>query len=561
MSTPKVTDDNTMLPVGKMLQKGKYRIDRYISSGGFGNTYLATNVAFDEPVAIKEFFMRDVALRDSETTAVSVANVSNLPVFQEQKEKFCKEARRLRKLHSDHIVAVSDLFDENDTSYYVMDYIDGESLRDMVKRGPLPEKDVRNYLEQTMQALEVVHAQNMFHLDLKPANLMVDKTGRLRVIDFGASKQQKDGGIYSKSAVCYSPGYAPPEQQEQAIDKFGPYTDIYALGATLYNVLTGEAPPKTTDISDEGEDAFHFPSTVSKQMCELIMWMMKTNRKQRPQSVNAIRYFLKGEEPEKKDPPKKIIEKKVPEKKEPEKDVVVCVDSFPDDNDETVLTTTDSNKTYIANNKQKNTTSKTHQTLNNGRQQKYGSSYSSESISSNAGNKLKYIILSCCLAAIIVVVGFFFMNSNKGSADAPPQAESVAEERNYKIKVIAVIMKSADKIDYYALADKGHGKYEVVKSERNYTPADKQVNVAVSSDRHVNQQNNVDALLEEIYSTYSSVKTFFLAQNNLQADPAIKSINDKLTNLNLGITFYNPNQYSGDDAKMVEEFVNQHVKI
>jgi len=540
MSTPLVTDDRTMLPVGTMLQHGKYRIDRYISSGGFGNTYLATNIAFDEPVAIKEFFMRDVALRDSETTAVSVVNATNLPVFKEQKDKFRKEALRLRNLHSDHIVTVSDLFDENDTSYYVMDYIDGRSLRDMVKDGPLPEQDVRNYLEQTLKALEVVHAQNMYHLDLKPANLMVDKTGRLRVIDFGASKQQKDGGIYSKSAVCYSPGYAPPEQQEQAMDKFGPYTDIYALGATLYNVLTAETPPKTTDISDEGEDAFHFPSTVSEQMRKLIVWMMKSNRKQRPQSVEDVRNFLNGMNTEKKEPAKKEPEIKV---------------SGSNDNDnsgdETVFTplTDDFGKGSISNSGSKS---------DNG----FRNFESSQVITDppSGSNKMKYIILSCCVAAVIVVGGFFLLKGNNGNADRPYTAE-IADEGNYKVSVIVVVMKSADKIDYYALGDKGHEKYEIIKYVKNYTPADKQDNLAVSSNMNANQQNNVDAMIEEIYSTYASAKTIFLAQKNLQVDPAVQSIDKKLTKFNLGITYFDPSQYSGDDLKMVEEFVNQHVAM
>jgi serine/threonine protein kinase len=523
MSTSKVIDDKTMLPVGTCLQRGKYRIDRYLSSGGFGNTYLATNVAFDEPVAIKEFFMRELSLRDSETTAVSVANTTNLPVFQEQKEKFRKEALRLRNLHSDHIVAVSDLFDENDTSYYVMDYIDGQSLRDMVESdGPLPEQKVRNYLEQTLEALEVVHAQNMYHLDLKPANIMVDTTGRVRVIDFGASKQQKDGGIYSKSTVCYTPGYAPPEQQEQAMGKFGAYTDIYALGATLYYVLTGETPPKTTDISDEGEDAFHFPSTVSEQMRELIVWMMKSVRKQRPQSVADIRRFLY-------------------EQKEKE-NVRVAPPHVKEEGDETVLAEPLSSE-YPG-------------------QQVTHVSPENESLyvkDEDGGNKMKYILLSCLAVAVLIVGGYFLMN--KGSEGTTYTIGATANGEDVQISAVVVLLKSADKIDYYALGDKGNNKYEVVKSIMNYTPADKQVDVAVSSDKRTNQLNKVDAMIENISSSYASAKIIFLAQQNLSADPAVRSIDDKLTSFNLGITYYNPSSYSGNDATMVEEFVNQHVAM
>lgn len=293
MSNDNITADNTKLRLGTTLQMGKYRIVKYLASGGFGNTYLAIN-NFDEEVAVKEFFMKDINLRVGDTTEVSLGNVTQLPVFKEQMEKFQKEAKRMRKLRNKHIVAVNDLFDENGTTYYVMDFIDGPSLRDMVKeRGKLVEQEVMGYLEQTLDALEVVHGKGVFHLDLKPANLMVDKTGLLRVIDFGASKQQKsDGGATSRSAICYSPGYAPIEQKDQEIENFGPWTDLYALGATLYNVLTGNTPPSTTKIADYRMRAFDFGDGISEKMRELIVWMMQGRRSDRPQSVADVRYFL-----------------------------------------------------------------------------------------------------------------------------------------------------------------------------------------------------------------------------------------------------------------------------
>ena len=294
MSDTNMNADNTMLRVGSELQMGKYIINRYLSSGGFGNTYLATNTTFDEQVAIKEFFIKDINYRQTDTQTVCLNNTLQKPVFQAQMRKFKTEARRLRSLHSAHIVSVSDLFDENGTTYYVMDYIDGESLRDMVKKqGSLKEKDVISFLSQTLDALEEVHHQMMFHLDIKPANIMVDKKGRVCLIDFGASKQQKsDGGATSMSAICYSPGYAPIEQKDQEISNFGPWTDLYALGATLYNALTGETPPSTSKISDFGVDAFQFPTTVSENMKSLIVWMMKGRRLERPQSVSDVREFI-----------------------------------------------------------------------------------------------------------------------------------------------------------------------------------------------------------------------------------------------------------------------------
>lgn len=299
-----ISDENeTILPEGTTLQSGKYRIDKFLSSGGFGIAYMATNMLFEEKVAIKEFFMKSVNRRDEDSTTISVSTPQNQIVFDEQKEKFMKEAKRLRSFHNKHIVHVVDLFVENGTAYYVMDYIDGESLSSRVEaQGKLPEKEVRNYLVQILDALEEVHNQKMFHLDLKPSNIMVDKGEQVYLIDFGASKQQKaDGtGATSNSALAHTPGYAPLEQMSLEYENFGPWTDIYALGASLYNLLTGQKPPSTSKIADLAGDAFEFPSSVSQKMRNLIFWMMKGRRFDRPQSVADVRKFLnKGKKPQK----------------------------------------------------------------------------------------------------------------------------------------------------------------------------------------------------------------------------------------------------------------------
>ena len=283
-----------MLKVGTILH-GTYRIDSYLSSGGFGNTYVATNIEFDERVAIKEFFMKGVTQRDDNQTTVSVSNLENTNSFQEQKEKFKKEARRLRKLQNEHIVKVHDMFDENGTAYYVMDYVDGENLAERLKRTgkPMSEQEVREILPQILDALKSVHDAGIWHLDLKPANIMVDKAGNVKLIDFGASKQlnAQKGGATTSTAISYTNGYAPREQMEQNYDKFGPWTDIYALGATLYNLLTNKRPPLPTDIDDDiSEDkheALPFPEGVGG-LKFLVLQMMKTNRLQRPQSIDAI---------------------------------------------------------------------------------------------------------------------------------------------------------------------------------------------------------------------------------------------------------------------------------
>lgn len=299
-----------MLQVGTILH-GTYRIDGYLSSGGFGNTYVATNIEFNERYAIKEFFMRGISERDGNNTTVSVSNAESEATFNSQREKFKKEARRLRRLNSNHIVRVYDLFEENGTAYYVMDFIDGESLSARLKRTgtPLSEGEVLKILPQILDALEAAHNYRdpndhenkggILHLDLKPANIMIDKQGMVKLIDFGASKQQSaSGGATTSSAISYTNGYAPREQMEQNLDKFGPWTDFYALGATLYNLLTNKKPPLPSDIDDDETSDKHlalpFPTNINDKTKRLVLWLLSTNRKQRPQTIMEIKDFLDG---------------------------------------------------------------------------------------------------------------------------------------------------------------------------------------------------------------------------------------------------------------------------
>ena len=286
---------DTRLADGTLLQNGKYRIERSIASGGFGNTYIVTNTVFNERMAMKEFFIMGISERESDHTTVAVSNTVNREQFETLKEKFKKEALRLRKLHNPHIVKVHDLFDENGTAYYAMELIEGTSLAERLKTTgkPIAETEVYSILRQLLDALEEVHGMGIWHLDLKPGNVLIDKDGRAVLIDFGASKQLKSNEGYSttSTAMCYTPGYAPTEQIEQNLDRIGPWTDIYALGATLYNLLTGLKPPSTSEIQDGAP--FVFPQPVRERTSTLIQWMMRPNRTKRPQSIMEIRQFLK----------------------------------------------------------------------------------------------------------------------------------------------------------------------------------------------------------------------------------------------------------------------------
>lgn len=287
-------EQQSTLRPGTLLRGGAYRVERAISSGGFGNTYVVKNLNFDETWAMKEFFMKGVNLRDGNTVTVSVPD--NRPSFDAQREKFKKEAQRLWRLKNEHIIKVHDLFEENGTAYYVMDFIDGESLGERQKRlgRPLTEKEVEPLLRQALDALEAVHSQNIWHLDIKPANMMVDKQEQLFLIDFGASKQlhSSDGhSVVTSSALAFTPGFAPLEQTYQDFKLFGPWTDLYALGASLYKLLTANTPPSASEIiAMDGK--LQFPSVVSPRMQRLITWMMNPAHIRRPQSAVDVREFL-----------------------------------------------------------------------------------------------------------------------------------------------------------------------------------------------------------------------------------------------------------------------------
>jgi formylglycine-generating enzyme required for sulfatase activity len=295
-----------MLPVGTLLRGGTYQITKQLSRGGFGNTYVVQNVSFNETYAMKEFFMKGVNLRVDGEVTVSVSD--NKGTFESQKNKLKKEAQRLRKLHNRHIVQVHDLFEENGTVYYVMDYIDGESLDERLKRTkqPLAEAEALDYMRQVLEALQVVHRQQpqLLHLDIKPANIMVDRQGCAYLIDFGASKQlsaDESNTLSTSSGMSYTAGYAPSEQIERNYERMGPWTDYYALGATLYRLLTMQQPPSPSEIDEDADEAFRFPATVSDSTQKLIRWMMAPNRKKRPQTVEEMLNFLDSHPLQRKD--------------------------------------------------------------------------------------------------------------------------------------------------------------------------------------------------------------------------------------------------------------------
>ncbi len=288
-----------MLPVGTILD-GRYRIVRYLASGGFGNTYVAEHLSLGGQVAIKEFFMRGTNHRSPDGTTVEVSNEENTAVFDAQLNKFRREARRIFELHNDHIIHVSDLFDANGTSYYVMDLIPGTSLAELTNQQPLSEQEARDAAMQVLDALEAMHAAGLYHLDVKPGNIMRDNHGHCTLIDFGASKQltADERATLSSSSMAYTPGYAPMEQVAQHSKNIGPWTDFYALGATLYRLLTGNKPPEVAvnDFAPDGRQ-FDYPDAVSPAMRKAVSALMNPIHTLRPQTDAEVKALLEGHTP------------------------------------------------------------------------------------------------------------------------------------------------------------------------------------------------------------------------------------------------------------------------
>ena len=281
---------------GTLLHGGSYRIIETLGRGGFGVTYLAEQVSLHRRVCIKEFFPKDYYKRDGDTGALTLSSDGFGEMMGKFKAKFVKEAQTIATLNHANIIPIHDVFEENNTCYYVMEYIEGESLSDIVKRrGALTETDAVRYIREVAAALEYIHERKINHLDVKPGNIMVRRDdNRAILIDFGLSKHYDNAGEQTSSTpVGISHGFAPIEQYKQGgVSSFSPTTDIYALGATLYYLVTGSVPPSATDVGEEGLPTL--PKHLSSSLCKVIEVSMSYWRKDRPQTIKAFVALLDG---------------------------------------------------------------------------------------------------------------------------------------------------------------------------------------------------------------------------------------------------------------------------
>lgn len=289
-----------MIIMIEYLQNKKYKIEKIIGQGGFGITYKAImketvsgslgNMEVDVPVAIKEFFMKDTCEREEGTGKITVPSQGSRAVVELYRKKFVKEAKNLAQMDHPHIVKVVDVFEENDTVYYVMQYLSGGSLADYVKlHGALDETIAIKYIQQIGSALEHMHQKHICHYDVKPSNILLDDKGGAMLIDFGISKgYTEEGHQTSSTPVGISAGYAPLEQYQQSLQDFSPATDVYGLAATLFYLLTGKNPPEASIVLNEEIGEKHM--NVSDTVWYAIEQGMNPRKKDRVQTVSE---FLK----------------------------------------------------------------------------------------------------------------------------------------------------------------------------------------------------------------------------------------------------------------------------
>ena len=296
------------LKQGSTLKGGKYKIVKMLGQGTFGITYLAqTRISMDGQlgkmdvtvnVTIKEFFMSDLNNRSADGTNVEKTSST---LVKNYLSKFRREAENLAKLHHPNIVKVLEVFDENNTTYYVMEYIDGETIDDLIKsKGHLSEREALDITRHVCAALSYMHEHKMLHLDLKPKNLMRNSEGKIFLIDFGLAKQYtEDGEPESSTSIGLgTPGYAPIEQANYKKDGSFPVTlDIYALGASLYKMLVGKTPPEASSVLNEGLPLSQLKSMgVSDGTIDIVKKAMAPMKKERYQSVQALSLAIKNSE-------------------------------------------------------------------------------------------------------------------------------------------------------------------------------------------------------------------------------------------------------------------------
>lgn len=249
------------LPLGTLLNSGRYLIGRVLGHGGFGITYLALDVNLNMKLAVKEYLPHDLATRYMGSTKITIFTSNTTANFDYGKEKYLEEARTIAALSSyPGIVGIHNYFEENNTAYIVMEYLDGVTFKEFLDQngGKITVETAMNIMQYAMDTLSVVHETGLLHRDISPDNIFISKSGMIKLLDFGASRYAMSEHSHSMSIIL-KPGFAPVEQYYSKGNQ-GPWTDVYATAATLYYAITGTALPESMERMNE--DTIQTPSSL-----------------------------------------------------------------------------------------------------------------------------------------------------------------------------------------------------------------------------------------------------------------------------------------------------------
>ncbi len=299
---------SSYLPNGTILDHN-FRIIETIGQGGFGITYKAENISLGNIVCVKELFISGNSTRGLNNTVHSQNMKENS--FNHFKERFITEARDLAKFNNPGIVKVLGVFEQNDTAYFVMDFVEGETLKSYVsKNGRLTLLKALPIMEGLMDALEYVHNKGMLHRDIKPDNVIIDKNEKVVLIDFGSARQFTEGYTVTHTSMI-TPGYAPLEQYDERV-KRGAFTDIYSLGATMYFLLTGQKPiPATSRGLETLAAPHHLFEDISVSLSSAVMLAMNLKPEERFQTIAEMRKALQSQKEDPTPEPKPDVPEEV----------------------------------------------------------------------------------------------------------------------------------------------------------------------------------------------------------------------------------------------------------
>ena len=293
-------EDLHSLAPGTLLNS--YRIIRILGEGGFGITYLAEDTQLGLRVVIKEYFPNEFAMRTGHSSIT--AKSTSLGDFSRGMKRFKEEAQTLARFNHPSIVKILGYFEANDTAYFVMEYEEGVDLSHYLKeKGTLGQEEVLSIIMPILEGLKEVHAHNFLHRDIKPGNILLRANKSPVLIDFGASKQAVSETSKSVTSML-TEGYAPLEQYSTDIKQQGPWTDLYAVGAVIYRMITGEVPPsaqtRSYQLLQEGSDPYRplmeiRPGGFDENFLRAVDRALALKAKERPQNVQEFQDDIAGE--------------------------------------------------------------------------------------------------------------------------------------------------------------------------------------------------------------------------------------------------------------------------